>query len=746
MDPRLLRTLLPPTFAGDVPALWARYATSAADPNPYGFVAWLFHEGELAGEAAKAALTSGRAVLTLSGGPEGRVQLPSADAGLQPLGLIGRGAMGEVLVVRDPALRRTLALKRSRSDRELPPEARAAFLREAQITAQLDHPGIVSVHGFERDGDELAYTMKLVHGRTLEQRIAQATSAAMARSGAPLAEDPGLTERLEILLSVCDAISYAHAQGVVHRDLKPENIMVARYGEVLVLDWGVAALIPPERGTEPLRIVGTPLYMSPEQAFGAPFAVEPASDQYTLGLILFELISLRKANPADNPIDAIKNAREGVTQALVPAPGVRSVPRELRAIVEKATERKPGRRYGSVQELADDLRRYLRDEEVLAEPDRGLQKGQRWISHHREQALGIGLGLVLLVVLTGLGLSALGEARLAASERRAAAREESLERLGRVVSAQVSLLDRRLQHYEATLAGMVWATEEALARPGTGSPPWFGLDPDGDPDDLLPSAFYDAPTSLKAPDLWLAEGVARSEVEDQLAQLAPLGGVLRSALFRGSDVAWVQAPQEAAARVRDPGLPLVWTYVATERGVIASFPGTRSDYPDGYDHREWGWYRVGRGQPGPVWSVLEVDETGMGLLLTVSQGLHDRTGTPLGVAALDVSFGYVIDTLLQADDLDGRAELFLVDGDGKVILRSSDEAGAFDAETYTTPPFPWADRLPARRDTPGGGWTGFDADGERLLMHWHPVHSLPWTYVLVGEEGRLMETASGLEE
>lgn len=746
MDTRLLQVLLPGNFSGDVDALWARYAAQEADPNPYSFITWLFHEGELGPKDARASLTSGRAVLTVSAKVDEVLELQEGP-NLETLGVIGRGAMGEVAVVRDKALRRTMALKRTLSGKDADPRERAAFLIEAQITAQLDHPSIVSVYGFESDPDgRMAYTMQLVHGQTLEEVIADAHRAAQEPDAGRSKVDKALIQRLHMFLDVCDAMAYAHEQGVVHRDLKPENIMVARHGEVMVMDWGIARLVPTEFGEAPLRIVGTPLYMSPEQAFGAPFALDPKSDQYSLGLILHELISLQPANPEDEPLACIKAARAGLRLPLTPPPGASKVARELRGIVGKACARKPGQRYDSVADLAEDVRRFLRDEEVLAAPDRGIRKLERWVSHNREKTLLIGLALLIIIVATGLGLTAISEARLAAAERAALAREEALRELGAITTRQVRRLDGQLHHYEAVVAGMTYAAEEALARPAPEDrDPVFGIDPGYVPADLASSAFYEAGVSLAELDVAIAAGVPREAVETQISQLSILAPTLRSALVRGSGIPAGTDPIAALAPLRDKGMPLVWTYIATEAGIIANYPGTDGGYPDGYDHREQSWYQVAVGRDGPVWNMLDVDESDMGLLLTVSEGLHDQAGNFLGVAALDVAFPFLIDSFLDSPELEDITEAFLVSSDGNVVVRSSEKRGAFDATKYVPKPFPHLAQLPRRGlASRSAGWKRFVHEGQTLEMVWKPLQAVEWWYVVVGERKAMFDRATEL--
>ena len=288
---------------------------------------------------------------------------------------IGHGGMGAVFLAEDQTLGRRVALKVL----DVPDEAgdlAARLLREARILAKLEHPGIVPVHdaGTLPDG-RVFYAMKYVEGSRLEE-LARALDAT--------------PDRLRIFEKICDAVAFAHSRGVLHRDLKPENIMVGPFGEVLVMDWGVAKILrepaggaaAPEAPPAPARdespapdgparctasaspdtrdgaVIGTPGYMSPEQARGEAARLDERTDVYALGMILRFLLS-----------GAIGD------RGTIPAP--------LAAVCAKATHTDPASRYRSVAALAADVARYLDGLPLEAYPDTLLRRARRTFERHQ---------------------------------------------------------------------------------------------------------------------------------------------------------------------------------------------------------------------------------------------------------------------------------------------------------------------------------------------------------------------------
>ncbi|MBI3829236.1 MAG: protein kinase [Planctomycetes bacterium] len=305
--------------------------------------------------------------------------MPSGIEGHRILRELGRGGMGVVYLAREQGWNRDVALKVA--NRGLTERQERRFSEEAALTARLQHPVIVPIYRMGHTGDGRSYySMKRVQGQTLAHLIMQ------VRDGSPKsAETFAVRRRAAILLAACEGVAYAHDQGVVHRDLKPSNIMVGDYGEVYVLDWGLARMLfaighpdelPEIEAGEPgkegdsaessatgtahrRRISGTPAYMSPEQARGENKVIDRRSDVWSLGAILFQLLTLNPPVEGKDANEIIKNLAEGRLNTPEKFPGGRQAPRELLDILAKALQPDLNKRYASARGMADDLRDYL---------------------------------------------------------------------------------------------------------------------------------------------------------------------------------------------------------------------------------------------------------------------------------------------------------------------------------------------------------------------------------------------------
>ncbi|MFI5209839.1 MAG: serine/threonine-protein kinase [Gemmatimonadales bacterium] len=299
---------------------------------------------------------------------------------------LGRGGMGTVYLAHDKVLLRDVALKVSNAASD-DPSLEARMQTEAHVLARLEHPGIVPIHdvGTLADG-RLYYVMKLVRGRTLEGYLSDRLD---------------LPERLRVFERVCEPVAFAHAHGVVHRDLKPGNVMVGSFGEVLVMDWGVAKVLQegqasppatpspaaPHGSTDPGTVLGTRGFMSPEQARGRVDLTDQRSDVYALGAMLFWLLT------GEEPLDA--------TEAAEPLGGDRlgQVPRRLRAICLTAAATDAADRYPGVAELVADVARFRAGQSVTAYHETVLDRGVRLLGTYRVPVLLVLAYLVMRVLV-----------------------------------------------------------------------------------------------------------------------------------------------------------------------------------------------------------------------------------------------------------------------------------------------------------------------------------------------------------
>ncbi len=370
--------------------------------------------------------------------------VPSASIAQAPrfrmLRPLAKGGLGEVFVARDEELRREVALKLIQEQYAGDADSRDRFLFEAEITGRLEHPGVIPVHGLGVDGKGRPYyAMRLVRGESLQESIAR-----FHRADVP-ARKPGerslaLRELLGRFIDVCNTIAYAHGRGVLHRDLKPANVMLGNYGETLVVDWGLAKVAgrpdgEPHPGDVPLdpeprsgcnstklgSWLGTPAFMSPEQAAGRIDLLGPASDVYSLGATLYNLLTGKPAFEGGDLHTVLSQVQNGIF------PSPRSVePRidpALEAVCLKAMARTPEDRYASSRALADDVERWAADEPVSAWREPLGRRLRRWGKRNRTTVTAAAVALVASVV--GLAAVLLVQTQAKAEVLRSLSRETS---------------------------------------------------------------------------------------------------------------------------------------------------------------------------------------------------------------------------------------------------------------------------------------------------------------------------------
>lgn len=326
----------------------------------------------------------------IDGRPAPTGDLPRAFGDFELLAELGRGGMGVVYMARQRSLNRVVAVKMILRGDLASPEDVARFRSEAAAAARLEHPHIVPVYEVGDCEGQPYFAMKYIAGTTLGKRLAVG----------PLTD----REAAELLLPVCRAIQFAHEHGILHRDLKPSNILIDSEGHAHVSDFGLAKHVSGEGElTRPGAILGTPSYMAPEQAAGNRGEVGPASDVYSLGTILYQMLTGRPPFQAAKAVDTLLLVLE--QDPLPPRLLNPKADRDLEMIALRCLQKPPHLRYASARALADDLASFLADEPISARSGRLTQVVARWFreTHHATVLENWGLlwmwhSLVLFVI------------------------------------------------------------------------------------------------------------------------------------------------------------------------------------------------------------------------------------------------------------------------------------------------------------------------------------------------------------
>ena len=327
------------------------------------------------------------------------------------LGEVGRGGMGVILNAVDTDIRREVAMKVITGKRKASRQYTERFVEEAQVQGQLEHPNICPVHELGIDGDgRIFFTMKMVRGSSL--------AATIKRSR----KDPGssdahrLTETLNMFLKILDGIAFAHSRGVIHRDLKPDNIMVGDFGEVYVMDWGLAKIVGVEddrcvglvitdrvEDTDVMKtmsgsVVGTPSYMPPEQAKGAVEDMDECSDIYSLGALLYELLTLKPPFSGRTPWEILRKVNNRPPMPPSQRAPERHIPPELDAVMMKCLEKRRENRYQNVQELKREIELFLSGRPIEAIDYSLWQIFRKWVDRNRILAAS-SLIVVMVIII-----------------------------------------------------------------------------------------------------------------------------------------------------------------------------------------------------------------------------------------------------------------------------------------------------------------------------------------------------------
>lgn len=424
-------------------------------------------------------------------------------------GEIARGGMGAVLEARDRSLDRDVAMKVMVLELGASAESRERFIREAKVLGQLEHPNIVPIHELGRDEvGRLFYTMKKVEGRTLQAVI----DTLRAGASNTLAEF-SLDQLLSVFLKICDAVAFAHSRGVIHRDLKPENVMIGAFGEVLVMDWGLAKILgedesPPQpvptsnastadsstNLTMEGAVIGSPRYMSPEQASGRTTEIGERSDVFSLGGILYSILTLRPPVQGDSVQEVLDNVRVGnITPPMVDFPSSKMnrasnlvatpaditncshlpggrIPKALSAVAMRALALIAKDRYPSVSELSNDVAAYQAGYATSAEDVGFIGQLRLLIGRHKGISTSVAIAFLVLGVLSVGFVLRLNDEKIAALKSEGEARNAEAAARRAEGEAEAAKL-RAIQDKEAARRAMAQtsvALAEAAFRDGNG--------------------------------------------------------------------------------------------------------------------------------------------------------------------------------------------------------------------------------------------------------------------------------------
>jgi serine/threonine-protein kinase len=621
---------------------------------------------------------------------------------------LGRGGMGTVHAALDRWLGRRVAVKLLSSMLEHGERIDRRFILEAQLAAQLEHPNIVPFYELlvSRDGAP-ALVMRLVRGQSMTVYLQACAASREASHSAP----HDLQSRLERFLKICDAISYAHSRGVIHRDLKPDNVMLGAHNEVYVMDWGVARVMGDERpdspdegvrtssgvGTRNDEIIGTPSYMAPEQAIALP--VTFAADQYALGMMLAEIATLdspRRGSEREQLNAALLGTEPYIEhrfgEAVAPA---------LVAVIRKATARVPEDRYPSVEALADDVRRFSRDEAVSVLPDPPWLRVWRWAKRRPVVVLAVFTSLISVVaVLTVANLLGRLEA-----ERRAERLSERLSEITAAVGRRARGVDAHFQRVALLVEKLADAAEQTLMhapeRPTRTFAPeeLASLDSTTFVDRYGQRVSFQHAALVASPD---------SDIEELLALQARAGDLqalledaAARAAGRGSSLFWSQTERQ---RIAAAGSPIRWMDLGFEEGMLFVYPGN-TFFPKDYDVRQRPWYVEAKRQPRLLWGSPYPDATTGRLLLPCTRAFFAGGGAFRGVAAAHLALDDVLESL-DFQDVPGFRGAALIDDHGDIVLSTSARGvdlgkGTHDNRAIERKPFPVAavrDSASTRRD------------------------------------------------
>lgn len=660
---------------------------------------------------------------------------------------IAAGGQGILYRGMDMTLNRQVAIKSLRPQNCGKARERHAFIAEARVTAQLEHPSIVpvySLHSEENNG--LSVTMKMIRGRTLQSYLNRIKILYRRHGIRSYDEKKALRVRLEILLKICDALEYAHSRNVMHCDLKPENIMIGEYHEAYLMDWGISHPIKggkydPKTWIKNEKVLGTPRFLSPETLRGE--YCDERADIYAMGLILYEIVTLNEAFTGESAEEIIENVRH-YRMNPVKHQFRYSVDPDLKAIILKAAAYDAEDRYFSIKAFAGDIRKFLRSEEVSARPDNFIRKIFRFCIVRHGKAMVI---TALICLLAAVGSVATQLLDTIQRERRETQRRAVIGRTfisGLVTSYN---FENEISNLENSIEGCSQALIYLLDKKirFTSSEP--------DAASAFPIEMYakKPPASFRYHTKYGCEldfdhiGYLMHENADRNRLMNHVQAA--SELLRGCQDIMLSSTfgtrltrhnrNELIRDLMDNGKPVCLIYFAFEDGIYFCYPG--KSYARQYDPRKRLWYRnrINPANPSAGWSTPYLNAGETGLVITYSVRLETPDGKAIGVAAVDVDLSFLQTEISRKQNRDETSivEKTFVDETGSIIITTNKELnkkavdGYLQAKNGGAPGFPYPDQSLIRQfQLHANGYLQRIENGKTYIYVYSKCKTVNWLY------------------
>ena len=599
----------------------------------------------------------------LSKQEEEQINIPAFADRYQFICKFAAGGVGVISKAKDVVFDRVVAVKNLNDKLKNEPSAVASFIRESRLNAKLDHPSIVPVYAMGRgkEGD-WECVMKLINGTSLYHFIQKIRDRYSSRRIRQTQEQHALVSRLEYFVKICEAVEYCHSMKVIHGDIKPDNILMGKFGEVYLMDWGCAQ----ETGSRPEHISGTPNFLPPEYLRDKLFT--PQIDVFSLGMVLFEMVTLR---PGKQKCTEGQNGDCSCCLIFEPKKYMHYDPRlriseRIQAIIRKAINPDPQKRYKTVNELTSDVRHFIFDEEISALPDTLLQKTFRVLYRNRMRTLLVASSLIVLVV-AGFFYSYYTSTMM---ERHLTADLVRRIRLQSYTNILAGAVEKKFLEAQARLSMFGDNLIEAMRRPEKNNSVFYDNEcfrkPETSPPGMVRSPNYKNPVNLQymqrtipaerwMPDLNLIKPLVFVDICKKVLNYNP-GTIARS------------SKDGVAALLTDSVIQRLMVHWANN--VRYSYPGTYENPREAASKYHWEDDYTAVGTKRLYWTLPYTCATGAYRIIC-KYPMFGRNHVFLGIAALELRLPNILSSLLRANSADPVHELFLVtNSDDAIAIRN----------------------------------------------------------------------------